>query len=180
MYAWVPKGFFPQQDSGLIQVVTQGPQNASFSTMQKLQQQAAKSVLEDPDVAAVTSFVGVDGTNATLNTGQMQVVLKPFGQRQASAAEIAKRIQQSFSLEPELQVYLQPVQELTVDDQVSRLPYQLALSDPDHRKLSEWLPNWMQNLEHLPELSAIATNVQEKGNQLRLNIDRDTAARFGI
>ena len=180
MYAWVPKGFFPQQDSGLIQVITQGPQNASFATMQRLQKRAAEKVLADPDVQAVTSFVGVDGSNATLSTGHMQVVLRPFSERTGSAAQIAKRIGAQFELEPELQVFLQPVQELTVDDQVSRLPFQLALSDPDHRLLSQWVPDWLEVLQSLPELDEVASNVQEKGHQVRLHIDRDTAARLGI
>lgn len=180
MYVVVPKGFFPQQDAGLIQMITQGPQDASFSTMQSLQKQAAERVLADPDVEAVTSFVGVDGSNPTLNTGHMQVILKPFGERQATAREVSERIGASFELLPELQVFLQPVQELTVDDQVSRLPYQLAVSDPDHRKLSEWVPQWLEVLDQLPELSRVATNMQEKGSQLRLHIDRDTAARLGI
>ena len=180
LYVLVPKGFFPQQDSGLVQVITQGPQTASFATMQRLQQQAAERILADPDVQAVTSFVGVDGSNATLNTGQMQVVLKPFGERQATAAEVARRIGADFQLEPELQLFLQPVQELTVDDQVSRLPYQLAVSDPDHRQLMAWVPEWQELLSALPELEQVSSNVQEKGQQLRLNIDRDTAARLGI
>jgi len=180
MYWLVPKGFFPQQDAGLVQVITQGPQNASFSTMQRLQEKAAKQVMQDPDVEAVTSFVGVDGSNATLNTGHMQVVLKPFGERQKTAAEVAKRIGASFNLDPELQIFLQPVQELTVDDQISRLPFQLAVSDPDHRALQRWLPEWLEVLQDLPELEEVTSNMQDKGQQLLLNIDRDTAARLGI
>lgn len=180
LYWLVPKGFFPQQDAGLVQVITQGPQSASFSTMQRLQQKAAEKIMQDPDVEAVTSFVGVDGSNATLNTGHMQVVLTPFGERQHTAAEVAKRIGASFELDPELQVFLQPVQELTVDDQISRLPFQLAISDPDHRALQNWLPEWMEVLKRLPQLEEVTTNMQDKGHQLLLNIDRDTAARLGI
>jgi len=180
MYWLVPKGFFPQQDAGLVQVITQGPQSASFSTMQRLQEKAAEQVMQDPDVEAVTSFVGVDGSNATLNTGHMQVVLKPFGERQKTAAEVAKRIGASFDLDPELQIFLQPVQELTVDDQISRLPFQLAVSDPDHRALQRWLPEWLEVLEGLPELEEVTSNMQDKGHQLLLNVDRDTAARLGI
>ncbi len=180
MYWVVPKGFFPQQDVGLVQVITQGPQSASFSTMQRLQQKAAEQIMQDEDVAAVTSFVGVDGSNATLNTGHMQVVLKPFGERQQTAAEVAKRIGANFDLDPELQIFLQPIQELTVDDQISRLPFQLAVSDPDHRDLQRWLPEWLEVLEGLPELEEVTSNMQDKGHQLLLNIDRDTAARLGI
>lgn len=180
MYWVVPKGFFPQQDAGLVQVITQGPQSASFSTMQRLQQKAAEQIMQDEDVAAVTSFVGVDGSNATLNTGHMQVVLKPFGERQQTAAEVAKRIGANFDLDPELQIFLQPIQELTVDDQISRLPFQLAVSDPDHRDLQRWLPEWLEVLEGLPELEEVTSNMQDKGHQLLLNIDRDTAARLGI
>jgi len=180
MYWVVPKGFFPQQDAGLVQVITQGPQSASFSTMQRLQQKAAEQIMQDEDVAAVTSFVGVDGSNATLNTGHMQVVLKPFGERQQTTAEVAKRIGANFDLDPELQIFLQPIQELTVDDQISRLPFQLAVSDPDHRDLQRWLPEWLEVLEGLPELEEVTSNMQDKGHQLLLNIDRDTAARLGI
>src|SRR5690625_4869961 len=180
MYWLVPKGFFPQQDAGLVQVITQGPQSASFSTMQRLQQKAAEQIMQDEDVAAVTSFVGVDGSNATLNTGHMQVVLKPFGERQQTAAEVAKRIGANFDLDPELQIFLQPIQELTVDDQISRLPFQLAVSDPDHRDWQRWLPGWLEVLEGLPELEEVTSNMQDKGHQLLLNIDRDTAARLGI
>ncbi len=180
LYWLVPKGFFPQQDVGLVQVITQGPQSASFATMQRLQQQAAEHIMQDPDVAAVTSFVGVDGNNTTLNTGQMQVVLKPFNERQSTADEVAKRIGASFDLVPEMQVFLQPVQELTVEDQISRLPYQLAISDPDYETVQRWLPQWLEVLEQLPELDEVTTNMQDKGHQLLLTIDRDAAARLGI
>src|SRR5690625_5688444 len=116
MYWVVPKGFFPQQDAGLVQVITQGPQSASFSTMQRLQQKAAEQIMQDEDVAAVTSFVGMDGSNATINTGHMQVVIKPFGERQQTAAEVANRIGANFDLDLVFQIFLQTIQELILVD----------------------------------------------------------------
>src|SRR5690625_2623545 len=124
LYLAIPKGFFPQQDTGLIQAVTQGPQTASFTAMAQRQQTLVEHILDDPDVVAVSSFIGIDGSNVTMNTGRMQIALKPAAQRDADAMEIIGRLASRLAGIPEMQVYMQPVQDLTVDDQVSRAQYQ--------------------------------------------------------
>src|SRR5690554_1587287 len=131
LYVAIPKGFFPQQDTGLIQAISQGSQTASFTAMSERQQRVVERVLQDPDVVAVSSFIGIDGTNATLNTGRMQIALKPVAQRDAGAMQIIDRLDQSLSDVPDMQVFMQPVQDLTVDDQISRTQYQMTLSSPD-------------------------------------------------
>lgn len=180
LYLLVPKGFFPQQDTGMIQAISEGPQTASFSAMARLQTEAADKILTHPDVSQVTSFIGVDGSNPTLNTGRMQIALLPHSQRTQSAAEIIQDIAADFSQQPGFSLYLQPVQELTVDDQVSRTAYQLALSDPDPAVLQDWVPEWQERLQQLPQLSEVATDLQIRGQQVILDIDRDLAARYGI
>ena len=180
MYLVVPKGFFPQQDTGMIQAITEGPQTASFTAMSHLQTEAADTVLQNPNVAAVTSFIGVDGSNATLNTGRMQIALKPHSERRQSAAELIDELAAQFEGNPAFRIYMQPVQELTVDDQISRTAYQMALSDPDPQVLYEWLPAWLEELQRLPQLSQVATDLQQRGQQVVLDVDRDAAARLGI
>ena len=180
MYLLVPKGFFPQQDTGMIQAMTEGPQAASFSAMSELQTAAAEKILAHPEVAAVSSFIGVDGNNATLNTGRMQIALQPHSQRSRSIQAVMNDLAADFQQQPDLQVYLQPTQELTVDDQVSRMTYQLALSDPDPLVLNEWVPLWMEQLQQLPQIAGVATDLQTKGQQVYIDIDRDNAARLGV
>ena len=180
LYMAVPKGFFPQQDSGLIQAITQGPQTASFTAMSRLQQQAVELIVNDPDVEAVTSFIGVDGTNATLNTGRLQIALKAQSEGRAQAQQVIQRLQSDLNSLPGLQTYMQPVQELTVDDQISLYTYQMALSDPDLAVLQAWVPEWVDILNDLPEIAAAASNLQIQGSQLMLDIDRDAAARLGV
>lgn len=180
MYLVVPKGFFPQQDTGMIQAITEGPQAASFSAMSRLQTEAAEKILSHPDVAAVTSFIGVDGSNPTLNTGRMQIALKPHAQRNITAPAVIEQLAASFSAQPDFRVYFQPVQELTVDDQISRTAYQMALSDPDPAVLNAWTPLWAEQLQQLPQLSEVATDLQMRGQQVVVNVDRDAAARLGI
>ncbi|HHU95317.1 MAG TPA: multidrug transporter subunit MdtC, partial [Alcaligenaceae bacterium] len=180
LYLWVPKGFFPQQDTGMIQAISEGPQAASFSAMSRLQTQAAEQILQHPEVAAVTSFIGVDGNNPTLNTGRMQIALVPHSERSQSAAQIMDEIAQDFGKDPDFRLYLQPVQELTVDDQVSRAAYQLALSDPEANVLFDWVPQWLERLQQLPQLAEVTTDLQQRGLQVMLDIDRDAAARLGV
>src|SRR5690554_4873431 len=138
LYMAVPKGFFPQQDTGLIQAISQGPQTVSFSSMAQRQQLAVDRILQDPDVAAVSSFIGIDGTNATLNTGRMQIALKPLAERDDDAPTIIRRLGADLESLPDIQVFMQPVQDLTVDDRVSRSQYQMTLSEPDHGVLLAW------------------------------------------
>lgn len=180
MYLMVPKGFFPQQDTGMIQAITEGPQAASFKAMSALQVQAADKILENKNVAAVTSFIGVDGSNATLNTGRMQIALVPHSERSDNAAHVIEQIAAQFGDDPDFRIYLQPVQELTVDDQISRTAYQMALSDPDPEILYDWVPHWQRQLQQLPQLAEVATDLQSQGQQVVLDIDRDAAARLGI
>ena len=180
LYLAVPKGFFPQQDTGMIQAISEGPQAASFSAMATLQTDAAEKILKHPDVTAVTSFIGVDGSNPTLNTGRMQIALLPHNQRTKTAQQIIEDIAADFGQQPDFRLYLQPVQELTVDDQISRTAYQLALSDPDPTLLNQWVPQWLERLQQLPQLAEVASDLQNRGQQVVLDIDRDAAARLGV
>ncbi|NYT64569.1 multidrug efflux RND transporter permease subunit [Alcaligenaceae bacterium] len=180
LYMAVPKGFFPQQDTGLIQAISQGPQTVSFTSMAQRQQMAVQRILEDPDVAAVSSFIGIDGTNATLNTGRMQIALIPANQRSDTAQEIIARLSDRLADLSEIQVFMQPVQDLTVDDQISRSQYQMTLSDPDQEQLLEWTPQLVQALEKLPELQDVTDDLQNGGLETTLIVDRDIAARLGV
>ncbi|RTZ41751.1 multidrug efflux RND transporter permease subunit [Candidimonas sp. SYP-B2681] len=180
LYLAVPKGFFPQQDTGLIQGISQGPQTVSFSSMAQRQQQAVDRILKDPDVAAVSSFIGIDGTNATLNTGRLQIALKPVTERDANAQTIIDRLGQELESLPDIKVFMQPVQDLTVDDRVSRSQYQMTLSEPDHGVLLKWTPKLVDALRRLPQLSGVVDDLQGSGLQTMLTIDRDAAARLGI
>lgn len=180
LYWIVPKGFFPQQDTGMVQAITEGPQTASFKAMARLQTQAAETISHHEDVATVTSFIGVDGNNPTLNTGRMQIALTPHAQRTKTAAQIIEELARDFGNEPDFRVYFQPIQELTVDDQISRTAYQMALSDPDPLVLNTWVPSWLEHLQQLPQLAEVATDLQSRGQQVMVEIDRDAAARLGI
>ncbi|MGB3289157.1 MAG: multidrug efflux RND transporter permease subunit [Burkholderiaceae bacterium] len=180
LYAVVPKGFFPQQDTGMIQAISQGPQTVSFASMAQRQQQAVDRILKDPDVEAVSSFIGIDGTNATLNTGRMQIALKPLSERGASAQAIIDRLGADLAALPDIQVFMQPVQDLTVDDRVSRTQYQMTLSDPDHDVLLEWTPRLVEALRGVQGLRDVVADLQGSGLQTTLVIDRDAAARLGV
>ena len=180
LYVVVPKGFFPQQDTGLIQAISQGPQDVSFASMAARQGMAAERILQDPDVESVTSFTGIDGNNATLNTGRMQIALKPLADRSSRADEVIRRLQEALADLPDIQIFMQPVQDLTVDDRVSRNQYQMMLSDPDHSLLVEWTPRLVDALSALPELESVASDLQPMGREAILRIDRDRAARLGI
>ncbi|MDS1139227.1 MdtB/MuxB family multidrug efflux RND transporter permease subunit [Pusillimonas sp. SM2304] len=180
LYMAVPKGFFPQQDTGLIQAISQGPQTVSFASMAQRQHAAVERILQDPDVAAVTSFIGIDGTNSTLNTGRMQIALKPIGERSDNARIIIDRLGGALASLPDIQVFMQPVQDLTVDDRVSRTQYQMTLSDPDHSLMLEWTPRLVDALRKVPELQDVVDDLQSSGLQTSLVIDRDAAARLGV
>jgi len=180
LYLMVPKGFFPQQDTGLIQAITQGPQSISFSGMAERQRQAAETLLQDPDVASVTSFIGVDGANATLSAGRMQIALKSREAGRDGMVEIMSRLQTALRDNQDLTVYMQPVQDLTIEDRISRTQYQLALSNPDLAVLSEWAPRLVEKLRALPGLRDVVHDLQDEGLQSYVDIDRDAASRLGI
>jgi multidrug efflux pump len=180
LYALVPKGFFPQQDTGLIQAISQASQTVSFQSMAERQQRAVDVILQDPAVAAVTSFIGIDGTNATLNTGRMQIALKPVGQRSEDAQAIIARLGGKLKKLSGIQVFMQPVQDLSIDDQISRTQYQMTLSDPDGTQLAQWIPKVVDTLQSLPQLADVTDNLQSNGLQTDLIINRDAAARLGI
>ncbi|HEX7387004.1 MAG TPA: multidrug efflux RND transporter permease subunit [Castellaniella sp.] len=180
LYIGIPKGFFPQQDTGAILAITQGPQAASFTAMQGLQQAAVARVLQDPAVASVTSFVGIDGDNTTLNTGRLQITLKPLSERTDGADLVIGRLQSSLHSVVGLQTYLQPVQELSVEDQVSRAQYQMTVSSPDSAALNQWAPRLVEAMQALPQLRNVSSDAQNQGPSLSVVVDRDAAARLGV
>jgi multidrug efflux pump len=180
LYVLVPKGFFPLQDTGLLQVITEATQTTSFGAMAERQQALAAAILKDPDVDHLASFIGVDGANPTLNTGRMQITLKPFAQRQASAAEIIHRLAESTSHVPGITAYMQPVQDLTIEDRVSKTQYQFLLSSPDSAALAESTTRLLERLKTLPQLADVASDQQDQGLQAYVQIDREAAGRLGV
>ncbi|ASU39630.1 multidrug transporter subunit MdtB [Herbaspirillum sp. meg3] len=181
LYIYVPKGFFPVQDTGVIQGISEATQSVSFGAMAERQQQLAKVVLEDPAVDSLSSFIGVDGINATLNSGRMLINLKPHAERDISASDIIRRLQPRLAEKvPGITLYMQPVQDLTIEDSVSRTQYQFTLEDADAAELSTWVPKLIDRLRQLPELADVATNMQDQGLQAYVEIDRDAASRMGI
>lgn len=180
LYIFIPKGFFPQQDTGLIQVITQASQNVSFKAMSNKQQTLAAQILKDEDVVAVTSFAGVDGDNVTLNSGRMQVALKPISQRKSSATQVIKRINEDLNIDSDLDVFMQPVQELTIDDKISRMQYQIILSSASFDDLKEWTPKFVQTLNQKNEFAGVTHDLQEYGQQVVLEINKDKAYSLGV
>jgi multidrug efflux pump len=180
LYIIIPKGFFPIQDTGVIQGISQAPQTISFSAMAEKQQELAKVILADPAVESLSSFIGADGTNTTLNSGRMSINLKPLADRHISAADLVRRLQNSLQKVQGISLYMQPVQNITVDDRVSRTQYQYTLEDPDANELNEWSNRFVQKLQSLPELEDVATDQQTGGLAVSLVIDRVTASRLGI
>jgi multidrug efflux pump len=180
LYVFIPKGFFPTQDTGVIQGITQGPQDISFSAMSERQQEIASAILEDPDVASVSSFIGIDGTNSTLNTGRVSINLKPLADRSVRAPEIIRRLQDRVANIAGITLYMQPVQDITIDTTVSRTQYQFVLQSPDMNALVEWTPRLLAKLRTLPELQDLASDLQTNGRQIYVDIDRATASRYGI
>ena len=180
LYLAIPKGFFPAQDTGLIQVVTQAPQNLSFNAMSKRQQEAVGIILRDPNVASVASFIGIDGVNETVNTGRIQISLRAQNERQNVVTEVIRRLQAELGDFSGLQFYFQPVQDLTVEDRVSRTQYQLTLESADPALLAQWVPRLVDQLKLQPELTGVVDDLQEDGLNTFIDIDRDAAARLGV
>ena len=180
LYLAVPKGFFPAQDTGLIQVVTQAPQNLSFNAMSQRQQEAVGVILKDPTVASVASFIGIDGINETVNTGRIQIALRDQNVRHENVAQVIQRLENELSLITGLRFYFQPVQDLTVEDRVSRTQYQLTLEAADPSLLAQWVPKLVDQLRAQPELTGVVDDLQEDGLNTFIHIDRDAAARLGV
>jgi len=180
LYVVVPKGFFPVQDTGVILGVSEGPQNVSFTALARSQQALAQVILKDPDVQSLSSFIGIDGTNSTPNSGRIQINLKSRDQRKTSATEIIRRLQPELAKVHDITLYMQPVQDLTVEDRVSRTQYQYSMEDADSQELSLWAPKLVDELRKLPSMRDIATDQQNGGLKAELVIDRDTASRLGI
>jgi multidrug efflux pump len=180
LFMVVPKGFFPVQDTGVILGISQAPETISFPAMARRQQQLARAILQDPAVENLSSFIGVDGTNTTANSGRIQITLKPLEERDGSALDIIRRLQTRVDQIPGIQLYMQPVQDLTVEDRVSRTQYQYALDAPSQDALDQWVPQIIAKMKQIPELRDVATDQQNGGLGLQLDIDRDTSSRLGI
>ena len=180
LYLAVPKGFFPVQDSGVIQVVTEAPQDISFQAMASRQQELAENILQHPAVSSLSSFIGVDGSNTSINSGRIQINLKPHGERDLSAVEVIRELEQQVQAVPGIKGWFQPVQELSIEDRVSRTQYQFSLTTPDQDVLNQWLPDLVGALQQRPELSEVAHDLQQQGLQAYIDIDRTAAARLGI
>ena len=180
LYILIPKGFFPVQDTGIIQGISEAPQSISFDAMSQRQQELARVILKDPAVESLSSFIGVDGTNTTLNSGRIQINLKPLEERKINASDVIRRLQPELDKVDGITLYMQPVQDLTVEDRVSRTQFQYTLEDPDANELSRWTQRFVEKLKQLPELRDVATDQQTSGLAASLVIDRQTASRLGI
>ncbi len=182
LYVFIPKGFFPVQDTGIIQAVTDAPQKASFQGMLVRQQQVADTILRDPAVESLSSFIGVDGVNTTINSGRLLINLKPLNERDGriSATGVINRLQKSLWNVEGMDVYLQPVQDLTIEDNVSRTQYQFTLGSPKPEDIQEWAPKLVDKLRTLPQLKDVASDLQNQGLRVYIDIDRDNAARLGV
>jgi multidrug efflux pump len=180
LYIVIPKGFFPVQDTGVIQGISQAPQAIGTKAMAQKQQELAKVVLADPAVESLSSFIGADGTNTTINSGRMSINLKPLDQRKISASEVIRRLKPNLNKVQGIQLFMEPVQNITVDDRVSRTQYQYTLEDPDVNELNEWTNRFVERLKQLPELEDVATDQQLGGLAVTLMIDRVSASRLGI
>ncbi len=180
LFIIIPKGFFPVQDTGVILGVSEAEQSVSFDLMTKRQRALTDVIAKDPAVSSFSSFIGIDGTNVTLNSGRIQINLVPIEQRKISASEVIRRLQEKLADVEGIQLYMQPVQDLTVEDRVSRTQYQYTLEDPDAAELAYWTPRFVAKLQGIRELSDVASDQLNEGLELHLNIDRDTATRLGI
>lgn len=180
LYLIVPKGFFPVQDTGVIQGISEAPQSISFSAMSQRQQALGAIILQDPDVESLSSYIGVDGDNATLNSGRMLINLKPHSERSDSASDVIARLQPQLDKLAGIRLFMQPVQDLTIEDRVSRTQYQFSLSSPDAELLSTWSQKLVTALSNQPQLTDVASDLQDKGLQVYLVIDRDAASRLGV
>jgi multidrug efflux pump len=180
LYIIIPKGFFPVQDTGVIQGISQAPASISFTAMARAQQELANIILQDPAVESLSSFIGADGTNTTLNSGRMSINLKPLNQRNLNASDVVRRLNNSLAQVGGIKLYMQPVQNITVDDRVSRTQYQYTLEDPDVNELDTWTNRFVDKLKQLPQLEDVATDQQTGGLTVSLAIDRVSASRLGI
>jgi multidrug efflux pump len=180
LYITIPKGFFPTQDTGIIQGITQASPSISFEAMEESQQAIAKVLLADPAVQGISSFIGADGTNTTLNSGRIEINLKPLGDRKISATEVIDRLAPKLEKVPGIKLYMQPVQDLTVDDMVSRTEYQYTLEDPNQAELNATASKLVAKLKKLPELADVVTDQQLGAAAQEVEIDRATASRFGV
>jgi multidrug efflux pump len=180
LYIVIPKGFFPVQDSGLIQGISEAEPSVSFEAMAQRQQALAAAILKDPDVVSLSSFIGVDGTNSTLNTGRLLINLKPRDERHTSASNVIRRLVRETQDVAGISLYMQPVQDLTIDATVSRSQYQFVLEDANPSEFSTWVPKLLERLQQLPQLEDVSSNYAENGVSAYIQIDRPTAARFGI
>jgi multidrug efflux pump len=180
LYIIIPKGFFPVQDTGVIQGITQAPPAIGSKAMAAKQQELAKVILNDPAVESLSSFIGADGTNTTTNSGRMSINLKPLNQRSMNASDVIRRLKSRLDQVQGIELFMQPVQNISVDDRVSRTQYQYTLEDPDANELNDWTNRFVSRLKQLPELEDVATDQQPGGLAVSLVIDRVTASRFGI
>ncbi|HTU01144.1 MAG TPA: efflux RND transporter permease subunit, partial [Candidatus Sulfotelmatobacter sp.] len=180
LYVVVPKGFFPVQDTGAILGISEAPQSISFPGMARQQQVLAGVILQDPAVAGISSFIGVDGTNTTLNSGRVLITLTPLAERKVSATDVIRRLQPKLAQVQGITLYLQPVQDLTVEDKVTRTQFQYSLDDPNANELNQWSPRVVAALQELPELADVSSDQQDQGLRAGLDFDRATAARLGI
>jgi multidrug efflux pump len=180
LYVFIPKGFFPVQDTSLIQAMTEAPQSVSYGDMARRQESMAAAILKDPDVVSLSSFIGVDGTNITLNSGRMLINLKPVSDRSASASDIIRRLQKETADVTGISIYMQPVQDLSIDTTVSRTQYQFVLEDANPAEFDTWVPKLVERLQQVPQIEDVASDQENQGLAAYLTIDRDTAARFGI
>ncbi|TFW30535.1 MdtB/MuxB family multidrug efflux RND transporter permease subunit [Massilia horti] len=180
LYAFIPKGFFPVQDTGQVQGISDAAQTISYEAMSQRQQSLAAAVLRDPDVQSLSSFIGVDGTNMTPNTGRLMINLKPREERSVNATEIIRRVQKLVASVPGIALYMQPVQDLTINAAVSRTQYQFVLEDTNPDELAEWTPRLVARLAQEPQLEGVVSNLAQQGLSSFIQVDRDTAGRLGI
>ena len=180
LYIIIPKGFFPIQDTGVIQGISQAPPAIGSKAMAEKQMELTKAVLADPAVESVSSFIGADGTNTTLNSGRMSINLKPIGQRTISASDLIRRLNSGLTKVQGIELFMEPVQDISVDDRVSRTQYQYTLEDSDANELNDWTNRFLARLKQLPQLEDVATDQQPGGLTVSLAIDRVTASRLGI
>ncbi|WP_374288071.1 MdtB/MuxB family multidrug efflux RND transporter permease subunit [Pseudomonas fluvialis] len=180
LYLALPKGFFPVQDTGLLQGISEAPQSISFQAMSERQQRLSEVILADPAVASLSAYIGVDGDNSTLNSGRLLINLKPHGEREVSAQQVIDRLRPALAGVPGIELFLQPVQDLSIEDKVSRTQYQFSLESPDSALLHEWAPRLLAALQAQPALRDVSNDQQEQGLQVYVEIDRDAAARLGV
>jgi multidrug efflux pump len=180
LYVAIPKGFFPIQDTGVIQGITEAPESISFRAMAERQQALAQEILKDPDVASLSSFIGVDGINTTLNSGRILINLKPHAVRKTDVVGVMRRLKDETARVGGITLYMQPVQDLSIEVLVSRTQYQFIVQDANPAELAEWVPRIVDKLDTLPQLADVATDLSARGLSAYIDIDRDTAGRFGI